>query len=544
MFKKENIALNPGDIVGSNRYEIIEKIGEGGMSLVYTCKRKDLHAKIFAIKVFNSKTASIEDRERFQNEINVVLDVSHKNIIRAYDFIEDGSITAYTMEYVDGGTLKDIINKKENNDYDSITELLLQLVEGVSSLHSQNIIHRDLKPENILLTKDINIKLSDFGISSNLESTQEENKDEIVGSKDYLPPEYVTDRMISFQTDIYSIGIIAYQLITGLHPFESESIFQNLFKQTNYSFKPIRAIRIDCPYELSKIVMKCLEAKPSDRYSSCAELLIDLQDLHNGKVKSESILVSNIKGKSGGVKTNKPEEKSNFKVEEKTLLNKSEYKNFSIHFIKKSNKRGRAILSLIKKIALLFTALSIFMAILYYNNDQFRGYVNHTLLEENKIIGEKNLSTVKATSKVFTLIKSDNKQRSKIEVDIKKGDIIDLKITIVPKEKDSGVYPVLKRVEMKKSLLVKVDSNIYRGFLDVEYIYDMGEGEKSKKTKGKFFGMIFGDTAIATVHYFTPDNLDISKTENNYSLNLEQGDVFLNLHDSISFNLSTKTPNN
>ncbi|MDR2337899.1 MAG: serine/threonine protein kinase [Deltaproteobacteria bacterium] len=280
MAKDTNLLkLQPGTIV-NGRYEIIKCLGTGSMGLVYSCRHRELADHIVAMKVLFAEVARDEvARTRFINEIIASYGVSHSNVVRAYEYFHDGEIVAFTMEYVDGGDLADRLSKPIPVPINQAITWLKQMCSGVQAIHDAGIIHRDLKPENILLTKKEEIKITDFGIARTGTGPKLTEYGGVVGTIDYVSPEYLERGQVDNRSDIYALGVLAYEMVTNVIPFQGQSVIETMtLRLKTIPEAPIN-IRLDCPEVLSNIIMQALRRDPNQRYQTAREILRDLEDL-------------------------------------------------------------------------------------------------------------------------------------------------------------------------------------------------------------------------------------------------------------------------
>jgi serine/threonine protein kinase len=271
------ISLQPGTIVGG-RYEVVKCLGAGSMGLVYACRHRELQGHLVAIKVLFPEVAQDKTAAaRFRNEIFASYGVSHPNVVRAYEYIKDGDLVAYTMEYVGGGDLADRLGK--SNQQLTILEslrILSQMCAGVQAIHDAGIIHRDLKPENILLTKEGNVKIADFGIARTGHGPKLTEHGGVVGTIDYVSPEYMLNSHVDWRSDIYALGILGYEMIAGESPFRGDSVYATMTKRLKNDPELPSSKRSDCPKELDTIILKAMKRDPEERYQSAAEMFNDL----------------------------------------------------------------------------------------------------------------------------------------------------------------------------------------------------------------------------------------------------------------------------
>ena len=272
------ISLQPGTVI-AGRYEVVKCLGAGSMGLVYACRHNQLTGHLVAIKVLFPEVA--QDKvaaQRFQNEIFASYRVSHPNVVRAYEYITDGELLAYAMEFVGGGALADKLDKSEAPiPIPEIVRLLAQMCAGVQAIHDKGIIHRDLKPENILLTQDGEVKIADFGIARTNHGPKLTEHGGVVGTIDYVSPEYMLNSQVDWRSDIYALGILAYEMLTGDSPFRADSVYATMTKRLKSDPKPPSAVRADCPPELDRIVLKAMARDPEQRYQSSMDIYEDLR---------------------------------------------------------------------------------------------------------------------------------------------------------------------------------------------------------------------------------------------------------------------------
>ncbi len=259
-----------------DRYEIIELIGSGGMANVYKalCHRLNRYD---AVKIMRDDTAaSTELRRRFRAESQAVAMLSHPNIVSVYDVSHSDDIEYIVMELIDGITLKQYLQKKSVLDPSEVLNFSIQIAKALEHAHSKGIIHRDIKPQNIMLLKDGMIKVADFGIAS-LESDIEENNGETVGSVHYIAPEQARGQAPDARSDIYSLGIVMYEMLTGKLPYVGASDVEVAVKHMNTDPVSPRDIVPDIPEELEHICLKAMDSDINERYQTAGELLNELE---------------------------------------------------------------------------------------------------------------------------------------------------------------------------------------------------------------------------------------------------------------------------
>lgn len=282
-----------GRVLG-NRYEIIEKIGGGGMSLVYKAKCRVLNRYV-AIKILRDElTTDPEFIAKFKQESLSAASLTHPNIVNIYDTGIEDDIYYIVMEYVKGETLKKYINKKGRLNEQEAIKISIQVAEGLKHAHTNNIVHRDIKPHNILITEEGNAKVTDFGIARAATSSTINNTSNVIGSVHYFSPEQARGGYVDEKSDIYSLGIVMYEMITGIVPFDADNHISVAMKQIQEKpvapSKKIKNLQISKNYE--DIIMKCLEKHQSFRYQSVEELISKLDSVYfNGVNKNDEEII-------------------------------------------------------------------------------------------------------------------------------------------------------------------------------------------------------------------------------------------------------------
>lgn len=259
-----------------DRYEIIELIGSGGMANVYKalCHRLNRYD---AVKIMRDDTAANEElRRRFRAESQAVAMLSHPNIVSVYDVSHSADAEYIVMELIDGITLKEYMRKKGILEPSEVLDFTVQTAKALEHAHSKGIIHRDIKPQNIMLLKDGMLKVADFGIAS-LDNDFEENKSETVGSVHYIAPEQARGAAPDARSDIYSLGIVMYEMLTGKLPYVGQSDVEVAVKHMNTDPVSPREIVPDIPEELERICLKAMDSDINDRYQTAGQLLSDLE---------------------------------------------------------------------------------------------------------------------------------------------------------------------------------------------------------------------------------------------------------------------------
>ena len=273
-----------------NRYEVIRLLGEGGMANVYLGEDTVLNRKV-AIKVLRGDLANDEKfLRRFQREALSAASLSHPNIVEMYDVGEDSGNFYIVMEYIEGKNLKQLIRKRGTLTVNEVIDIMLQLTEGIAHAHEKYLIHRDLKPQNILMLDNGLVKITDFGIATALNNSQLTQTNSVMGSVHYLPPEQATGKEPSIKSDIYSLGIMMYELITGSLPFKGENAVEIALKQMKEKIPSIRALKPNVPQSIENIVLKACAKNPKNRYNDAKEMHEDLETALKDEFKDVPIL--------------------------------------------------------------------------------------------------------------------------------------------------------------------------------------------------------------------------------------------------------------
>lgn len=267
--------LNPGTYL-QERYEILEKIGSGGMSVVYKAKCHTLN-RLVAIKVLKEEFASDENFvSKFKMEAQAAARLSHPNIVNVYDVVDEENLHYIVMELIEGITLKSYIEKKELLDSKEAIGIAIQVAQGIAAAHEQHIIHRDIKPQNMIISKDGKVKVADFGIARAV-SSQTVNSSAAVGSVHYISPEQARGGYCDERSDIYSFGITLYEMVAGRVPFEGDNTVAVALAHLEDPVVPPGEYNPQVYPGLEDIILKCTKKKPDRRYGSMEEVIHDLR---------------------------------------------------------------------------------------------------------------------------------------------------------------------------------------------------------------------------------------------------------------------------
>jgi len=269
-----------GTVLGS-RYELLEKVGEGGMAIVYKAKCRLLN-RFVAVKILKEEFSNnIDFMNKFKKEASSVASLSSNNIVNIYDVGHEGNINYMVMEYIEGKTLKQIIVEHGSMNYDQVIDYGMQIAKALECAHKNNIIHRDIKPHNILVTEDGTVKVTDFGIAKAASSVTITNTSTVMGSAHYFSPEQAKASFVDRRTDIYSFGIVLYEMVTGRVPYDADSPVSVALKHIQEPVVPPREINSNVPENLNKLILKAIEKEPIKRYQTAKEMFLDLQRIQN-----------------------------------------------------------------------------------------------------------------------------------------------------------------------------------------------------------------------------------------------------------------------
>ena len=268
--------LQPGTVL-AQRYEIVQILGQGGMGAVYKATDLELNRTV-ALKVIRPDLA--RDKaivDRFKQELLLAHQVTHRNVIRIYDLSEADGMKFITMEYVEGDNLLTLLHQKKKFSPEESVEIMQQVCRALEAAHSVGVIHRDLKPQNIMRDKTGRILVMDFGLARTLEGDGMTQSGALVGTMEYMSPEQALGKPLDQRSDIFALGLIFYEMLTGQMPFKADSTIASLIRRTQERVAPVSEHDATIPKSLSDIVTKCLERDLELRYKTAAELLADLE---------------------------------------------------------------------------------------------------------------------------------------------------------------------------------------------------------------------------------------------------------------------------
>lgn len=268
--------ISKGQMI-NDRYEIIRSIGEGGMANVYLANDTILD-RLVAVKVLRGDLSEDEKFvRRFQREAIAASSLNHPNIVEVYDVGEDNGKYYIVMEYVDGKTLKSLIKKRGALTLPEVVDIMLQLTSAISCAHDSYIIHRDIKPQNVIILEDGRVKVMDFGIAAQLNSNDLTQTNSVMGTVYYLPPEQANGNVTTAKSDIYSLGILMYELVVGRVPFKGDSPVEVAIKQMRERIPSLTDANPDIPQSIENVILRACAKNPKNRYESANEMRADLE---------------------------------------------------------------------------------------------------------------------------------------------------------------------------------------------------------------------------------------------------------------------------
>ena len=397
-----------GETILGNRYEIIQKIGDGGMAFVY--KAKDiLLNRIVAVKVLRPEF--VDDDEflgKFKREAEAVASLSHPNIVNVYDVGEDGKVHYIVMEYIDGQNLKEIIKNEGTLDEYTALDIAKQIAKALSAAHKKGIIHRDIKPHNILISNEGRIvKVADFGIAKAVSNSTMTNIGSIIGSVHYFSPEQAKGKSVSNNADLYSLGIVLYEMIIGKVPFRGDSPISIALQHINDEIEFTSEEQVNIPQSVRTIIKKLTEKSSVDRYQSAEEVIEDIEYIEKNIdldfIKEyDNYVTKNIDMKNFNRELNIEKSRQNEKIvddesddeyEEEDYRPKNKQKN------KKSLNKTRKRLKIAVAVLILILATQIFIFAKFFlsgfssnsNDNTLPNLYNLTLDEAQRTLDKLNL---------------------------------------------------------------------------------------------------------------------------------------------------------
>ena len=344
----------------NDRYQIIKSIGEGGMANVYLAYDTILDRDV-AVKILRGDLSNDEKFvRRFQREALNASSLSHPNIVEVYDVGDDNGQYFIVMEYIEGKNLKDLIKKRGKLTVTEVVDIMSQISDGLSVAHDSYIIHRDIKPQNIMILENGMVKITDFGIAMAMNATQLTQTNSVMGSVHYLPPEQASGKGSTLKSDIYSMGILMYELLTGSLPYRGDNAVEIALKHLKEPFPDIREEVEDLPQSVENIILKSTAKNPKNRYNDARAMYEDLKTaLDESRANEDKLEFQFPELDSDNKKFTKQVEKaiSNDEVEDEDIA----VKKVTDEEVKKENKLLIALTSIFVGLVVIVTVLVVFL---------------------------------------------------------------------------------------------------------------------------------------------------------------------------------------
>ena len=371
----------------NDRYQIIKTIGEGGMANVYLAYDTILDRNV-AVKVLRGDLANDEKFvRRFQREALSASSLSHPNIVEVYDVGEDNGLYYIVMEYIEGRHLKQLVKKRGNLTVREVVDIMLQLTDGMSAAHDSYIIHRDIKPQNIMILENGLIKITDFGIAMALNATQLTQTNSVMGSVHYLPPEQACGKGATIQSDVYSMGILMYELLSGTVPFKGDNAVEIALKHIKETIPNVKDANATVPVSVANIVKRATAKNLKNRYTDAREMHEDLKTcLDESRIDEEE-----FEFEFPEIEEDKKSKKTVSELENSTVVEESKPKTEEVkveQITEKDVKKSENKLLLI--LAIVFTSLIVIVTAIVFLLPQL------TEAKDVKIPDVSNMSVVEA----------------------------------------------------------------------------------------------------------------------------------------------------
>ena len=341
----------------SDRYQIIKSIGEGGMANVFLAYDTILERNV-AVKVLRGDLANDEKFvRRFQREALSASSLTNENIVEVYDVGEDKGEYYIVMEYVEGKHLKNLLKKRGKLTIAEVIDIMLQVTSGLSVAHDSYIIHRDIKPQNIMILENGIVKITDFGIAVAMNSTQLTQTNSVMGSVHYLPPEQASGKGATLQSDIYSLGILMFELLTGKLPFKGENAVEIALKHLKEPMPSLRKELPDVPQSIENIILRATAKNPKNRYADAREMYEDLKTcLDESRKNEEKVVYKYPEYEYDDTKMLKIKKDINKKESEEIIAKK-----ITEGDLKKQNRFIMVLLSIFTSIVVLITTIVVLL---------------------------------------------------------------------------------------------------------------------------------------------------------------------------------------
>ena len=533
-----------GEVLG-NRYELIEKIGEGGMAIVYKARDNKL-SRLVAVKILKNELANNKDiSDKFKKEATAVANFSDANIVNVLDVghEEEGNIDYFVMEYVDGKTLKEVIVENGKLNYTVAISIGIQIAKALECAHRNNIIHRDVKPQNILVTESGLVKVTDFGIAKSSTSATITNTTTIMGSAHYLSPEQAKGTFIDLRSDIYSLGIVLYEMVTGILPFDGESPVTIALKHIQSEPIEPKKHNASIPDSLNNLIMKAISKESINRYQNCRELINDLQKIKENPntpigsrvnyddgrtIVMEPIRAENVINKDVSATPNKKVySKSDFENDDDEDNEDDEDYFFKLKNNSKKSKRNNKTMIIVGVIVIVIALLGG----IAFGSGLFTGASSKSVIVPN-IVGmtvdnaKKELEKLGLNIKVAETVESDKEENTILEMNptanmqAKKGDTIEVKVSggvdkvKVPDLRDyeiNYIKDLLTQKGLEWNITEQYSENIKSGYLINQY--PERDTEVPKGTTIELAISKGPEVKLVSVSNYLGQNVDAAKSE-------------------------------
>ena len=286
----QNVTLQIGDVIGS-RYELLQLLGQGGMGTVYKARDSELD-RLVALKIIRPDLATNQEiLQRFKQELILARQVTHRNVIRIFDLSQADGLKFITMEYLEGQDLRQVLREKGKLSPQEAARVILQICRALEAAHIEGVIHRDLKPQNIMLDQKGRAYVMDFGIARSVHLPGMTQTGALVGTPEYMSPEQAKGEKLDERSDLFSLGVMLYELLVGQSPYYSETPLATLWKRIQEKAKPLSEVDPTVPKPLSDIVEKALEIEPKDRFASATEFALSLETFLGPSAQSSTIFL-------------------------------------------------------------------------------------------------------------------------------------------------------------------------------------------------------------------------------------------------------------
>ena len=287
--------VEPGALI-AGRYEILKMLGEGGMGAVFRARDRELD-RVVALKIIRPEYASnAQVLQRFKQELILARQITHRNVIRIFDLGSAGPTRFITMEYIEGEDVSTMLARRGKLPASEAVDIVRQVCRGLEAAHSEGVVHRDLKPQNIMIDKTGKVSVMDFGIARSMSASGMTRTGALMGTPTYMSPEQAQGQKVDARSDLYTLGVILYELLTGATPFQADNPMATLVKRIQE--KPVPPIDLEpaVPPPLNRIVLKMLGTSPADRYQSAAEIIADLDAWQKPRTGAGTLTVAPARG--------------------------------------------------------------------------------------------------------------------------------------------------------------------------------------------------------------------------------------------------------